>query len=78
MYDLETKEGMANAVKWTQQLFDTMGDKGVWAVPRSGTMVRLDKPNKAVTIEHIFAPDECIAQVIEAMGWTVTTKGESK
>ena len=78
MYDLETKEGMANAMQWTQKLFDTMGDKGVWAVPRSGTVVQLDKPNKAVVIEHLFAPDECIAQVIEAIGWTVTTKGDMK
>ena len=78
MYDLDTKEGMANAIKWTQQLFDVLNDKSTWGVPRSGTTVQIDKATKTATITYNFTPDPSIAQVIEAMGWTVITKGESK
>ncbi len=73
-YDLNTKEGMNNAVKWTQAMFDTVNDGGVWMVPRSMTMVRINKKERTATLVVGFAPDPSIRQVIEAMGWTVVVE----
>lgn len=70
-YNLNTTEGMNNAVRWTQQMFDAIKDGGGWGIPRSGTIVRIDKKNKVATIVAGFAPDPSIKRVILAMGWTV-------
>lgn len=73
-YDLDTKQGMKNAVIWTQMLFDNMSDHASWAVPRSGTIIRINKPEKTATISGGFLPDPSLKRVIEAMGWTVIEK----
>ena len=70
-YDLDTKQGMNNAIKWTQQMFDTLNDGASWGVPRSGTLVRINKTDRIATITVGFAPDPSLKRVIEAMGWTV-------
>ena len=70
-YDLDTKEGMNHAVKWTAAMFDTIKDGGTWMVPRSMTMVRINHTDKVATLIVGFAPDPSIRRVIEAMGWTV-------
>ena len=41
-YDLDTKQGMVNAITWTKKLIAQLNDGGTWIVPRSGTMVTLD------------------------------------
>jgi len=73
-YDLHTKEGMANAVKWTEQMFNVLNDGTSWGLPRSGTLVRIDRPTKTATITQGFAPEEGLVQVIRAMGWKVVLK----
>ena len=70
-YDLDTKAGMNNAVKWTRAMFDTINDDGVWMVPRSMTMVRINKRERIATLIVGIAPDPSLKRVIEAMGWTV-------
>ena len=73
-YDINTKEGMNNAVKWTRNMFDTINDNGVWMVPRSMTMVRINKKEKVATIIVGMTPDPSLKRVIEAMGWTVVVE----
>lgn len=73
-YDLDTKAGMNNAVRWTQAMFDTVNDGGVWGIPRSGTLVRINKKDRIATLITGFAPDPSIRRVIEAMGWTVVVE----
>lgn len=70
-YDLNTKQGMQNAVDWTRRMFDMVKDGGTWAVPRSGTIITIYHAQKAVSIKQGFLPDECIEQVIKAMGWKI-------
>lgn len=70
-FDLNTTEGMNNAVRWTRNHFELINDGGSWGIPRSGTIVRINKKEKIATIVRGFAPDPSIKQVIEAMGWTV-------
>ena len=73
-YDLDTKEGMNNAVAWTRKLFSTVKDGGTWMVPRSMTMVRINHTDKVATLIVGFAPDPSLRRVIEAMGWTVVVE----
>ena len=73
-FDLDTAEGMNNAVRWTRQHFELLNDGGSWGIPRSGTIVRVNKKDRIATIITGFAPDLCIKRVIEAMGWTVIVK----
>ena len=70
-YDLDTKDGMNNAVTWTRNLFDTIKDGDAWMVPRSMTMVRVNHTDKVATIIVGLVPDPSLRRVIEAMGWTV-------
>lgn len=71
-WDISTKEGMANAVDWTERLVQTLSDKATWGIPRSGTTVQIDKTNKVATIAGLL-PDPAIPKVFKAMGWTVKT-----
>ena len=70
-FDLDTTEGMNNAVKWTGDMFALMNDGASWGIPRSGTLVQINKKEKVATITIGFMPDPSIRRVIEAMGWTV-------
>jgi len=70
-YDLDTTEGMNNAVAWTRNMFASINDDGVWMVPRSMTMVRVSHTDKVATLIVGLAPDPSLKRVIEAMGWTV-------
>jgi len=71
-YDIKTEEGMANSVAWTERLFSMVQDGAMWAVPRSGTAVRVYPSKKEVHITEGLRPDKSIEKVIKAMGWTVT------
>jgi hypothetical protein len=73
-YDLDTKQGMNNAVTWTRNMFSLIRDGGTWMVPRSMTIVRINHTDKIATLIVGFAPDPSLKRVIEAMGWTVVEK----
>ena len=75
-FDLDTEEGMANAVAWTAQTLALINDGGVWLVPRSGMRVMVRHADKAVTIYAGHTPDPSIPRVIKAMGWEVITHNE--
>lgn len=68
-YDLDTKEGMNNARLWLSKMIDVLSDGAVWAIPRSGTSVRIDKAAKVAYITRGFAPDRSIERVFRALGW---------
>jgi hypothetical protein len=73
MYDLDTEEGMANAIAWTNRTLETIKDGGIWGVPRSGMLVRVvsHKDKKVRVIEGLM-PDPSIPRVLKAAGWTLT------
>lgn len=73
-YDIETKEGLANSMAWTERLFALMNEGAVWSIPRSVTMVRVYPSKKEVVIIDGVMPEESLARVIEAMGWTIVKK----
>ena len=73
-YDLNTAEGMANAKAWMVNTLAHLNEKGVWMVPRSGTIVTLDQKTKTAKVQSLL-DDPSIALVLEAIGYTVTTTG---
>ena len=72
--DINTKQGMAAAKAWTEQLLSTLNDGGTWAVPRSGTIIRFDKTNKKARVIHQMSPDTTRERVLEVMGWEIIYK----
>ena len=72
-YDIDTPKGMANSIAWTQRLIDSLNDGGAWAIPRSGTVVSIDKTNKVATITS-FLPDPSVRRVLQEMGYSIKEK----
>jgi hypothetical protein len=73
MYDLDTEEGMANAVAWTNRTLETLNDDGIWIVPRSGMLIRvLSHSDKVLRVLEGETPDPSIPRVLNAAGWTLT------
>ncbi len=70
-FNIDTEEGMANAVAWQQKMIDVLADGGRWVVPRSGTIYMIDKTNKRARKVLGLKPEPTITRVFEAMGWTV-------
>ena len=73
-YDLDTKQGMVNAIIWTKRLIESLNDGGTWMIPRSGTLVRVDKKTQTATIDAPFMRDPSITKVLTAMGWKIVMK----
>ena len=70
-YDLSTHEGMENSKLWLSSVLTTLSDNATWGIPRSNTVVRINKPKKLATVTHQDSPDVSIELVFEALGWTV-------
>ena len=70
-YDLQTQEGLENSKHWLSLVLTKLSDNATWGIPRSNTVVRINKPKKIATITHQDLPDASIELVFEALGWTV-------
>lgn len=69
-WDVNTPEGLALAKEWLTQHLSNLSDRATWIVPRSGSIINIDKTNKVVTILSLI-PDESLAKVFVEIGWTV-------
>lgn len=71
-YDLDTEEGMKNAINWTNITLGHLADGGRWYVPRSGTIITVvDRLGKRCAI-FSDSPDPSLMHVLGAAGWTFT------
>jgi hypothetical protein len=70
-YDLNTHEGIENSKRWLSNALTMLSDNATWGIPRSNTVVRINKQNKTATVTHQDLPDVSIELVFEALGWTV-------
>ena len=70
-FDVDTDEGMANAVQWQKQLLSSVKEGGAWAVPRSGNIFVVHHKDKSVTRIASLMEDPVIDRVIKAAGWIV-------
>jgi len=62
---------MENSKHWLSLVLMTLSDNATWGIPRSNTVVRINKPKKLATVIHQDSPDASIELVFEALGWTV-------
>ena len=69
-WNTDTTDGLANAVAWMTKHVAMLADQGTWIVPRSGSIVVIDKKNKRATRTIGLLPEPSTQQVFEAMGWT--------
>lgn len=69
-WDVDTPEGLANATAWLTQFLDRLSDKATWGIPRSGSIIHIDKPNKRAVRLFGLAPETSTQKVFEAIGWT--------
>lgn len=73
MYDLDTEEGMASAIAWTNRTLASLNDDGIWIVPRSGMLIRvLSHRDKLVRVLEGETADPSIPRVLKAAGWAIT------
>lgn len=71
-YDINTPQGMANSVKWTRKVMESLHQGGVWMIPRSGTQViMLDYSARKCRVVDGFASDISIKKVLRASGWLI-------
>ena len=73
-FDLDTKQGMVNAILWIKQLINSLNDGGKWMIPRSGTIVTFDKKTQTAVVDAPFMRDPSITKVLTAMGWKIVMK----
>ena len=69
-YDLDTPEGMANAVSWTNSHLNMIREGGVWMVPRATSWYTVSHKDKTLT-RRGMKPDTAINRVAKAAGWRV-------
>lgn len=70
-YDLDTEEGMKNSMEWTSRTLSHIKQGGTWAIPRSGTLVKIDHEYKTAYMIAGTEPEESTERVLKALGWTV-------
>lgn len=70
-WNIDTEEGMENAIKWQQGMLRMVAQGGRWVVPRSFTIFEVDHRNKTVRKCTGQAPEPIIVRVMVAAGWRV-------
>ncbi len=69
-WDIESKQGMRNAVEWLSAFVNQIKDGGMWAIPRSGSGYKiLHSEKRAVRITE--SRDKSVERVFKEMGWSV-------
>ena len=63
---------MAQAVAWQTNHLRTIKDGGVWAVPRSLTIIKVLHSKKTAVFIGGTHQEPDIVKVFKAMGWTCT------
>ena len=67
-YNIDTEEGMVNAVRWLEELLASGSNPAVeWFIPRSFSTYLIYKPTKVYTSEGV---DKSTERVLAAAGFT--------
>lgn len=69
-YDINTSDGLKNAVAWTNNMLGQIKQGGIWFVPRAASSYIVDHENKTVTRKGMKS-DKSITRVLTAAGWKV-------
>jgi hypothetical protein len=73
-WNVDTPEGMTRAKEWLERHLEIIGDGAVWAVPRSGSIIRVNKKEKVAVLIAQLTPDPSLGKVFCALGWTWIVK----
>lgn len=68
-------------LNWCRNLVATLNDGGVWGIPRSGVVFKIDKKNQCLilTAGTDDDPDFLVSRVVfDQIGWKVVTQKEHK
>ncbi|MGV0949319.1 MAG: hypothetical protein ACOYB3_01510 [Azonexus sp.] len=68
--DITTPRGMRAAVEWQTAWISVIKEGGVWAVPRSLTLIKIYHTTKTAVFVGGTHQEPDIVKVFEAMGWT--------
>ena len=67
-YNIDTEEGMANAMRWMEQTLDTPAKALIWRIPRADATYIIDKSDRTFTRTGVDEPTD---RVLLHMGFTV-------
>ena len=67
-YNIDTEEGMANAVRWMEQTLGTPSKTLIWRIPRTAATYIIDKGDRTFTRTGVDEPTD---RVLLHMGFTV-------
>ena len=70
-YNIDTIEGMNNAVEWQAQMLSVLVDGGRWVVPRSGSIWEINRTTRTARLCAQILPDPLVVRVFKASGWKV-------
>ena len=68
--NVNTKKGLDEAVKWLRGFVNQFNDGGVWAIPRTHAVYRIEHEAKRF-VRLSLTSDESTERVVKAMGWRV-------
>lgn len=69
-WDVGDPEGLANACEWMRRHLAILADNARWIIPRSGSIVVIDKTNRRMIRVAGLMPETSTKTVVEAIGWT--------
>lgn len=73
-YDLDTEEGLANAIEWTNNALAHLKEGGAWYVPRSCSIVKVVSHERKQIELACLLPDPSLRRVLKEAGWTEINK----
>lgn len=74
VHNIDTEEGMADAVAWMNVNLSTFAEGGRWIVPRSGSIYEVSHSTKTVRRIMGLFDEPAIERVIKAAGWKFENK----
>lgn len=75
-YDIKTKDGLANSVRWLNAHLARISNGGTWMIPRSCTAYIINHDRKIAVKTIAMYRDDVLDIVFKAAGWTVKDANE--
>lgn len=70
LFDLDTAQGLADAVDWVNTKLTAIPEGGFWLVPRSGSKYEVDRAKHTVRRVYGLFDEIAIERAIKAARWT--------
>lgn len=77
-WNVDTPEGLANACEWMRRHITLCADNARWMMPRSGSVIVIDKTNQRMIRVLGVLPETSTETVLHAIGWTWIDKANGE